>query len=113
MAKAEDLRVMTIDQLDDELIKLIRLQLLAGGEHADGDGQVKTRPLFFDVGGREIDGRTTHREFVARIGQRGGDAVAGFLHSGVGQSHDNDERVAEADIDLDLDRVSLDPVDSR
>jgi hypothetical protein len=42
---------------DDEIVELVGFDLFAGGQHADGDGQVEARPLLFHVGGREVDGR--------------------------------------------------------
>ena len=39
----------------DKIIQLIGLQLLARGQHPDGDGQIKTRPLLLHVGGGEVD----------------------------------------------------------
>jgi len=85
--------------------------LFAGGQHADGDGQVEARPLLFHVGGREVDGRASHRKFETGIRERGGDAVARFLHRGVRQSDDDDEGVAVTGIDLDFNRKSFNPVE--
>ena len=96
---------------DDEIVELVGFDLFAGGQHADGDGQVKARPLLFHVGGREVDGRASHRKFETGIGERGGDPVARFLHRGVRQADDDDESVAVTGIDLDVNRKSFDPVE--
>ena len=74
------------------------------------DGQVEARPFFFHVGGREIDRRFAHRKFVAGIGQRGGNTVARFLHGGVRQADDDDQRFAVAAVHLDLDGVGVNAV---
>ena len=36
--------------------------LFAGRQHAEGDGQIETRPFLLHVGRREIDGRAAQRE---------------------------------------------------
>ena len=95
----------------DEVIELIGFELFAGGEHADGDGQIETRPFLLHVGGREVDGRAAHRKFEAGIGERGADAVARFLHRGVRQADDDDDRVAPAGVDFDFDGIRLDAID--
>ena len=76
---------------DDKIIELVGFDLFAGGEHPNGDGQIKARPFLFHVGGREVDGGAAHRKFEAGIGERGGDAVARFLHGGVRQADDDDQ----------------------
>ena len=87
---------------DDEIIQLIRFDLFAGGEHAQRDGQVKTWPFFFDVGGRQIDGGLAHGEFVAGIHEGGGNAVLGFLDGGVGQADERNKSFPVTAIDLHL-----------
>jgi len=39
---------------------LIGHQLVIAREHADGDGQIKTRPLLLDIRQREIDRGAAH-----------------------------------------------------
>ena len=95
----------------DEIVELVGFDLFAGGQHADGDGQIEARPFLFHVGGREIDGGAAHRKFEAGIGERRRDAVARFLHGGIRQADDDDERVALAGVDLDFDRIGFDAVD--
>ena len=96
---------------DDKVVELVGFDLFAGGQHADGDGQIEARPFLFHVGGREIDGRAAHRKFEAGIGQRGRDAVARFLHRRVRQTDDDDEGVAPAGVDLDFDRKGFNAID--
>ncbi len=95
----------------DEILELVGLDLLAGCQHAERDGQIKTRPFLFHVGGREIDGRAAHREFVAGIGERGRHPVARFLHRRVRQPDDDDEGLAPAGVDLDFDRERFNAVE--
>jgi hypothetical protein len=98
---------------DGKIFKLVGFKLLARRQHAECDGQIKARPFFFHVGGREVDGGLAHRKFVAGIGQRRGDAVLGLLDRRVRQADERDERVAVAAVDLDFDRVSVNAVDRR
>ena len=98
---------------DDKIVELVGFDLFAGGQHAERDGQIEARPFLFHVGGREIDGRAAHREFEAGIGERGGDAVARFLHRGVRQADDDDQRVAPAGVDLDFDRIRFNAIERR
>ena len=96
---------------DDEMIELVGLDLFTGGEHADGNGKVETRPFLFHIGGGEVEGALAHRKYITGIGERGRDAVARFLHGGIGQTDDDDERVAIADVDLDFYRIRLNTAD--
>ena len=95
----------------DKIVELIGLDLFARRQHPERDGQIEARPLLFHVGGREVDGRAAHRKFVAGIGERGRHAVARFLHRGVRQADDDNQRVAPAGVDLDFDRKSFDAVE--
>jgi hypothetical protein len=96
---------------DHKVVELVGFDLFAGSQHADGDGQIKARPFLFHVGRREVDGGAAHREFETGIDERGRDAVARFLHGGVRQADDDDERVTPAGVDLHFDGVSLNAVD--
>ena len=96
---------------DDEIVKLVGFDLFAGGQHADGDGQVEARPFLFHVGGREVDGGAPHRKFETGIGERGGDAVARFLHRGIRQADDDDQGVAVTGVDLDFDRIRFNAIE--
>jgi hypothetical protein len=95
---------------NDEIIQLIRLNLFAGREHADGDGEIKTRPFFFHVGRREIDRRAAHGEFETGIGQRGGDAILRFADGGIRQADDDDFGFAPASVYLDFDGIRFNSV---
>src|SRR6266404_8479840 len=91
-----------------EVVELVGLDLFAGGEHADGDGEVEAGAFLFDVGGGEIDGGAAHGELEAGIGEGGGDAVLGFAHGGVGQADDDNLCVTPAGVDLDFDGIGFD-----
>jgi hypothetical protein len=87
--------------------------LFAGGEHANGDGEIKARTFLFHIGGREVDGGAAHGEFETGIGQRGGDAILRFADGGIGQADDDDFGIAPAGVDLDFDGIRVDAVDCR
>src|SRR5687767_4267398 len=86
----------------DKVIELIGFNLFAGREHRDGDGQIEARPFLLHVRRREIDGGPAHRRLEAGIRKGGHHAVARFFHRGVGQSHDDDNRVSPTDVDFDF-----------
>ena len=86
-------------------------ELVTGRQHADGDGQIETRPLLFDIGRGQIDGRAAHGKLEPGIGQRRGDAVPRFLHRRIRQPDDDDDRIAPAGIDLHLDGEGFDSID--
>jgi hypothetical protein len=44
----------------DGIVRLIGHQLVIAREHADGDGQIKTRPLLLDIRQREVDRGAAH-----------------------------------------------------
>ena len=96
---------------DDKIVELVGFDLFAGGEHSDRNRQVEARPFFFHVRRREVDGGLAHRKFVAGVGERGGDAVLGFLDCRVGQADERDERLAVAAVDLDFHHVGVNAVD--
>ena len=70
----------------DEIVELVGLDLFAGGDHADGDGQVEARPFLLHVGRGQVDGGAAESEAEAGIDQRGHHPVAGFLDRGIGQA---------------------------
>ena len=76
---------------DDEVLELVGGELFAGGEHAEGDGQIEARAFFAEVGGREVDGGAALRKAETGVDQRGGDAIAGFFNRGVGEPDDDHE----------------------
>jgi hypothetical protein len=95
---------------DDKIIELVGLDLFAGGQHSNRNRQIEAWPFFFHIGGRKVDGGFAHRKFVAGIGERGGDAVLGFLDRRVRQADECDEGFAVTAVHLYLDGVSVNPV---
>ena len=71
----------------------------------------ETQPLLLDIRRREIDGGAARGNFEPGIGQRRADAVARFLHRCVRQTDDDNQRVAPAGVDLDLNRKGFDAVE--
>ena len=95
---------------ETEIVEDVRLDFLRGRDHAERDRQIETRPFFFNVGRREIDRRPPARPKIAAVADRGGDAIAAFLHRRIGQPDDDDLRIPAAGVDLDLDFVGIDSV---
>ncbi len=62
--------------------------LARGGEQPDGDGQVKARTLFFQVGRGQVDGNPFVGKFEAAVAQSGADPLPGFFNRGIGQPDD-------------------------
>ena len=85
--------------------------LLAGDEHADADRQVEAWAFLADVSRGEVDGDAAQWHFEAGVCEGGGNAVARLAHSGVRQADDDDECLAVAVVDLDLDRVGRNSLD--
>ena len=80
------------------------------GQKTEGDGQVEGRALLPPIGGGEVDGDPFRLHVVAAILEGGPDAFLALPDGGVGQTDRDERREAGADIDLDLDGKSLDPV---
>ena len=74
-------------------------------------GRVEARALLADVGRGEVDGDAAQWHLEAGVCEGGGNAVARLAYSGVRQADDDDERLAVAVVDLDLDRVGGDSLD--
>jgi len=89
-----------------EMVELVGFNLFARGQHSSAMGRSNVGPSFFTSAGARLM-VVLPSEICSRICQRGRDAVARFLHGGVGQSDDDDERVAVAGVDLDLDGIRL------
>ena len=83
-----------------------------GLQQADGDRQVVDRAFLADVGRREIDGDV---ELLARgkplVLERGGDPVLRLLDCGVGEADNRELRRPHRRVDLDLNRLRVDPAD--
>ena len=59
-------------------------------QDAQGDGQVKARPLLAEVGGGEIHRYLLERKKEFTVVDRSMDPLAALTHGGVGQADDND-----------------------
>ena len=81
----------------------VRFDLAAAGEDADCDGQVVGGALLAEVGGGEVHGDALHGELAAGVADGGADALARFLHGGVGQADDGEGGQAGGDVDLHVD----------
>ena len=99
----------------DEVADVLDGESAVGTQDADGDGQVETGALFFEVGGSEVDGDACGREVEAGVLDGGADAVAGFADGGVGQAYGGEAAVIggldAGEVDLDVDEVGVDTVD--
>ena len=84
------------------LLDIGKLHFGADGDHAERDGQIEARALFFHVGGREIDRGAPARPAVAAVADGGGDAVFALLDGDIGQPDDDDDGIAPRAVDLDL-----------
>ena len=99
---------------DEAFGHFLRLQLLGGGQNAEGDGQVVERTLLPQVTRRQIDGRAGAGGAEAAVFQRGLDAVGGFLDGGIGQADEEPARFTDfPGIDFDLDQLGMDALEGR
>lgn len=88
---------------DQVVVEPFAMQLVGGGENAEGDGEVVKGALLAQAAGREIDGGAGAGALEAGVAQGGGDAVGGLLDGGVGQADEDPARIAGlAVVDLDL-----------
>ena len=92
---------------DAEIGQARAIELVFGGEHAQGDGQVEAGAFLFDVGGGEIDGGAAHGGCEAGVDEGGPDAVGAFLDGGVGEADDDDLWIAVAGVDFDFDFIGI------
>ena len=93
------------------MVQLIGFNLLAGGQHPQRDGQIKTGPFLPHVGGRQVDGGAAHGKFESGVRESGGHPIPGFLHRRIREADNDHHCVAPTGVDLDLDRVGLNAVD--
>ena len=84
-------------------------ELLAGHQHADGDGQVEGRADLAHRRGGEVDRGAGVGPLEAAREQGGPHTVAGLAARRVGEAHDGEAGKAPGDVDLDGDRDAVDP----
>ena len=82
-----------------------------GGEHAERDRQIETRPGLAKMGRREVDRDPLHRPFLVAREDRSSDPFARLLDRGVRQSHQRELRQTRGERDLDLDGIAVEPDD--
>src|ERR1019366_10598518 len=97
----------------NEILKLVGFELFAGGNHADGDGQVEAWPLFLYVRWGKVDRGPTESEAEAGVDQGGCHTVAGFLNRSIRKPNDDNKRVAVAGVDFDFDWICFNPANCR
>jgi len=91
-------------------VKTLRLELSAGAQQAQSDRQVEGSRLFRQVGRREVDHNAVDGSRVAAVNQGPLDAMRALLDGRLGQSdQDRFRQGARRDINLDLDRLRVDP----
>ena len=101
-------RELAADRVRGEVVPR---QLVARGEHGDGQREVEARPRLAQVRGREVGGEPLERELEPRVEHRRAHALAGLAHGAVGQSDDGERREAAAEVDLDRDLPGGDSLD--
>ncbi len=94
------------------LLPAVAARLARRQQERECDGQVEARPLFAQVGRRQVDRDAPRRELEAAVDDRGADALATLLHGRVGQAHDREGGGRRHDVGLDLDGVPLQSVES-
>ncbi len=86
------------------------IQRTRGSQHAQRDGQVKSRPLLLHVRRGQVDRRTPHRRRETGVDQRRLYAVFALLDGHIGQANDDRLGIAVPGVDLDVDRERLNAV---
>ena len=85
------------------------LELLAGNEDPDRDGQVEPGARLGNVAGRQVHGDALHRPFQLAGDDRGPDPVASLPARGVGQADDAEAGQPVGYVDLHRDGMAPDP----
>jgi hypothetical protein len=99
-----------------ELAQVAHAQRAIRAQNADGDGQIEARAFLLEVGGRQVDGDVGGRNQIAGVLDGGPDAVASLEHRRIGEADGVEDVLLgnhAAVIDLDIDEVGVDAVDSR
>jgi hypothetical protein len=89
-----------------------RLDLTAGGQDRERDGQIEPGSLLALAGGCQVDGDPHHREPVGGGADAAAHALARLLDGAIGQAHHREAgRGAALDVGLDLDAAGIDARD--
>ena len=94
---------------DHGVVNRLAGQWAGRGEQAQRDRQVERRPGLPHVGRREVDGDAMVGEVEAGVANRGSDAVPALAHGRIGQPDHGEVGEPERNVDLDVDRIRLDP----
>ena len=79
------------------------------GEYAEGDGEVVSPALFWQVGGGQIDSDDAGGKLKVAVQDCGADAVAGFFDFGVGESDNVEPGESAGEMHLHRDRRGANP----
>jgi hypothetical protein len=92
-----------------DAIERIARQGADRGHRRQHNGQILVRPLFRQIGGREIDDQTPGRDSKANRSEGGAHTLAAFGDGFIAQADDDDSRLAAGELDLDLNRPGFEP----
>lgn len=81
------------------------------GKHAQGDGEVQSRPVLPEIPRGQVHHDPAERPLQARALDGRPDAIPGVLHGRAGQARQCERGKPSADVRLDRDRVSSHPDD--
>jgi len=98
---------------DHPVAEILGFELARRGENPERDWQIIERAFLADVARREIDRGARARRMESAVVERRKNAIAGFLHRGIGQSDEVPPRLASfAGVDLDVNNFGLDSLQS-
>ncbi|MNQ75981.1 hypothetical protein D3C85_907970 [compost metagenome] len=84
-----------------DLLQGCSRQLAAGGEDAEGDGQVEAPAILRQIGGGQIEGDASWREVEAAVLDGATDSVLALFNGGFRQAHQGQGRQAVGEVRLD------------
>lgn len=93
----------------NEIFQIIAVDAAGRAEQPDGNRQVESGPVLADIGRCQVDCDSAGREIVPGIFDRRLDPVLAFLDRAFGKPHRGKLRQPLSDVDLDLNRVRIDP----
>src|SRR6267143_1914830 len=76
-------------------------------QDGDRDGQVEAAALFWELGGRQVDGDLLARELHPAVVDGDLDPLPGLLQGAIGQPHDVEARQARPDVGFDVDPPAI------
>jgi len=93
---------------ENDVLQAARRKLVRCHEDAQCDGQVEPRAILGQIGGCEVDGDATSREFEPAGGQRAADAIPRLAHGGIGQADNGEGRQPASEVNLNADPRRID-----